>query len=311
MEGLVIKSTGSWYSVKSVSGEYYECKLKGNFRIKGIKSTNPIAVGDKVSFEFSDKREIGLITAIHDRSNYIVRKSTNLSKQIHIIAANLDQAVIIVTLAEPRTSTGFIDRFLVTTEGYHIPAVLVFNKTDIYNDEQMEYLNELEELYEHLGYPCISTSATENVNTSAFQDILKNKVSLIVGHSGVGKSTLINAIEPRLHIRVGKISDYHKKGQHTTTVAEMHELSGGAFIIDTPGIKEYGIVFFTPAELAGYFPEMRSLLPQCRFYNCTHVHEPGCAVIEALEKGEVALSRYTNYLGMLDDKGIDKNQEWS
>jgi len=172
-------------------------------------------------------------------------------------------------------------------------------------------MNELKELYESLGYQCISTSAIENLNTSAFQNILQNKVSLVVGHSGVGKSTLINAIEPSLHIRVGKISDYHKKGQHTTTVAEMYELSGDAFIIDTPGIKEYGIVFFTPEELAGYFPEMRALLPKCKFYNCTHVHEPGCAVIEALEKGEVALTRYQNYLGMLDDKGIDKSQDWS
>lgn len=310
MEGLVIKSTGSWYSVKCTLGEYYDCKLKGNFRIRGIKSTNPIAVGDKVSFEFSDERHTGLITAIHERSNYIVRKSTKLSKQIHIIAANLDQAVIIVTLAEPRTSTGFIDRFLVTTEGYHIPAVLVFNKTDLYDAEQLEYLNELKALYESLGYQCISTSATKNMNTTEFLNILRNKVSLIVGHSGVGKSTLINVIEPRLNIRIGKISDYHKKGTHTTTFAEMHELSGGGFIIDTPGIKEYGIVFFTPEELAGYFPEMRALLPKCRFYNCTHVHEPGCAVIEALEKGELALTRYQNYLGMLEDEGIDKSMKW-
>lgn len=310
MEGLVIKSTGSLYNVKCADGEYYECKLKGNFRIKGIKSTNPIAVGDRVSFEFIAKNKTSFITAIHDRSNYIVRKSTNLSKRIHIIAANLDQAVVIVTIAEPRTSTGFIDRFLVTAEGYHIPAVLVFNKTDLYDQEQMEYLNELMKLYESLGYHCISTSATEKYNTEGLLNILQNKVSLIVGHSGVGKSTLINAIEPGLNIKIGKISDYHKKGQHTTTFAEMHELSGGGFIIDTPGIKEYGIVFFTPEELAGYFPEMRALLPKCRFYNCTHVHEPGCAVLDAIEKGQVALTRYHNYLGMLDDKGIDKSREW-
>jgi len=251
-----------------------------------------------------------LIREIEDRKNYIVRKSTKLSKRQHIIACNIDQAICIVTLAFPRTSTGFIDRFLVTAEEYHIPAFIVFNKIDIYPDECFDSLNELKELYERLGYGCIITSAISKQGLDDFRDLLKGKINLFVGHSGVGKSALVNAIQPGMNLKLGKISQVHLKGQHTTTFAEMHPLSFGGFIIDTPGIKELGMIHVKPEEIAGYFPEMRALLPHCKYYNCTHIHEPGCAVLAALEKGEINSSRYHNYLGMLDDKGIEKSQEW-
>jgi ribosome biogenesis GTPase len=291
-------------------GENYECRLKGKFKIKGISSTNPLSVGDIVHFELPGDKSIGLIREIEDRKNYIVRKSTKLSKRQHIIACNIDQAICIVTLAFPRTSTGFIDRFLVTAEEYHIPAFIVFNKIDIYPDECFDHLNELKELYEKLGYGCIITSAISKQGLDDFRDLLKGKINLFVGHSGVGKSALVNAIQPGLNLKLGKISQVHLKGQHTTTFAEMHPLSFGGFIIDTPGIKELGMIHVKPEEIAGYFPEMRALLPHCKYYNCTHIHEPGCAVLAALEKGEINSSRYHNYLGMLDDKGIEKSQEW-
>jgi ribosome biogenesis GTPase / thiamine phosphate phosphatase len=310
MKGIVTKSTGSWYTVMTEDGHRHDCKLKGKFKIQGISSTNPISVGDKVHFDFLSDKNVGMITKIEDRNNYIVRKSTKLSKRQHIIACNIDQAIIVVTLAFPRTSTGFIDRFLVTAEEYHIPAFIVFNKIDLYTDDYKVYLSELKNLYEGIGYGCLITSATTGEGLDELKELLKDKINLFVGHSGVGKSALVNAIQPGLNLKLGEISLHHLKGQHTTTFAEMHPLSFGGFIVDTPGIKELGMIHVKPSEIAGYFPEMRALLPQCKYYNCTHIHEPGCAVLGALKKGEVSTSRYTNYLGMLDDKGIEKSQEW-
>lgn len=312
MKGTVTKSTGSWYTVMADNGARYECKLKGVFKIKikDVSSTNPLSVGDRVEFELPGDKSVGMISKIEPRHNYIVRKSTKLSKRQHIIACNIDQAVIVVTLAFPRTSTGFIDRFLMTAEEYHIPAFLVFNKTDLYPDDYIEYMQELKELYESVGYGCLVTSAKERKGLDELTELLKDKINLFVGHSGVGKSALINAIQPGLNIKLGEISLYHLKGQHTTTFAEMHPLSFGGFIIDTPGIKELGMIHVKPEEIAGYFPEMRALLPRCKYHNCTHIHEPGCAVLAALEKEEISLSRYNNYLGMLNDKGIEKCREW-
>ena len=310
MKGIITKSTGSSYVVMCDDGTCYECRLKGSFKIKEISSTNPLAVGDKVQFELPGDKSVGLITEIGDRRNYIVRKSTKLSKRQHIIACNIDQAVIIVTLAFPRTSTGFIDRFLITTEEYHIPAFVVFNKLDLYPEDYISYLEELKGLYEGLGYGCLVTSATEKKGLDDFSSLLKDKISLLVGHSGVGKSALLNAIQPGLNLKLGEISLYHLKGRHTTTFAEMHKLSFGGFVIDTPGIKELGMIHVKPEEIAGYFPEMRALLPKCRYYNCTHIHEPDCAVLDALKKGEISPSRYHNYLGMLNDEGIEKSREW-
>lgn len=310
MNGIVTKSTGSWYTVMTEDGLRHDCKLKGKFKIKGISSTNPISVGDKVHFDFLSDKDIGMITKIEDRANYIVRKSTKLSKRQHIIACNIDQAIIVVTLAFPRTSTGFVDRFLVTAEEYHIPAFIVFNKIDLYPDDYKTYLSELKSLYEGIGYGCLVTSAFTGEGLDQLKELLKDKINLFVGHSGVGKSALVNTIQPGLNLKLGEISLHHLKGQHTTTFAEMHPLSFGGFIVDTPGIKELGMIHVKPSEIAGYFPEMRALLPQCKYYNCTHIHEPGCAVLSALEKGEISSSRYSNYIGMLDDKGIEKSQEW-
>ena len=310
MKGKVIKSTGSSYVVMCNDGENYECRLKGKFKIKGISSTNPLSVGDNVEFELPGDKSVGLIKKIEDRNNYIVRRSTKLSKRQHIIACNIDNAICIVTLAFPRTSTGFIDRFLVTAEEYHIPAYIVFNKFDLYSHENLEYLNELKDLYESLGYKCIITSAISKQGLDELTELLKGKINLLVGHSGVGKSALVNVIQPGLNLKMGEISQHHLKGQHTTTFAEMHPLTIGGFIIDTPGIKELGMIHVKPEEIAGYFPEMRALLPYCKYYNCTHIHEPDCAVIAALEKGDINSSRYNNYLGMLNDEGIEKSKEW-
>lgn len=308
-KGVVIRSTGSACNVLTASGEVVECRLKGNFRIKGIRSTNPLAVGDRVTYTYNEADGVGLINSIEDRHNYIIRKATRLSKQSHIIAANIDQAIVIVTLASPRTSTGFIDRFLVTAEAYHIPAVLVFNKIDMIFGKQAVTLNQLTELYESLGYKCYRTSALMNSGIEEVRELLKDKVSLISGHSGVGKTALINAIEPGLLRKVGNISDYHQKGKHTTTFAEMLPLSQGGFIIDTPGIKEFGLVNFDKQEIAERFPEMRQLMHQCQFNNCTHVHEPGCAVKVALSKGLINNTRYNNYISIINDEYFDET-EW-
>jgi len=306
MDGLVVRSTGSWYSVKAEDGNTYECKLKGRFKIKGIRTTNPIAVGDYVSFEWKDDKKIGLIHTIKDRKNYIIRKSVNLSKKSHIIASNIDQAILVITLAKPRTSTGFIDRFLITTEAYHIPAILVFNKIDLYDEQLLLAKEELKSIYTKIGYTCLDVSATEGINLDKLKKIMKGKTSLFSGHSGVGKSALINALDPGKNIRVGDLSEAHAKGMHTTTFAEMHSLDFGAYIIDSPGIKEFGLIDFEKQELSHYFPEMAARLHACKFNNCTHEHEPECAIIEAVRNGEIAFSRYENYIKILhgDEIGL-------
>ena len=298
MQGLVIKSTGSWYQVHAEDGEIYDCRIKGKFRIKGIQTTNPIAVGDQVNFELEPNSGNGVIDKLHERRNYIIRKSINLSKQAQIIAANMDQAFLVVTLASPRTSLGFIDRFLATAEAYGIPAVLIFNKLDLFNDAGLEILADYKAIYENIGYPCYTVSALEGTNIHIIEDLLKDKTTLFSGHSGVGKSSLINALMPDLDIKTGEVSEASDKGQHTTTFAEMHELPFGGYLIDTPGIRELGIFDIRPEELGHYFVEMRALLNQCRFHNCRHVNEPGCAVIKAVEEGEIELSRYESYLSI-------------
>lgn len=309
MEGVVIKSTGSWLIVRTSDGEIYNCKLKGKFRIKGIKTTNPVAVGDNVSFVLMAEEKIGLITTIKPRFNYIIRKATKLSKVAHIIAANIDQACIVVTLAHPRTSTGFIDRILVTTEAYHIPAKIIFNKVDLYDESLLETMQKLQQVYSQAGYPCIEVSALTGKNTSDFKTMLRDKQSLVTGHSGVGKSALINAVEPDLNLKTKDLSAYHRVGMHTTTFAEMLPLSFGGYIIDTPGIKEFGLTDFSRKEIPERFPEMRKYMHHCRFSNCTHVHEPDCAVKDAIEKGEIAFFRYENYLSILSDDYWEKTEK--
>ncbi|MFA6276060.1 MAG: ribosome small subunit-dependent GTPase A [Pedobacter sp.] len=298
MQGLVIKSTGSWYQVYAEDGKNYDCRIKGKFRIQGIQTTNPIAVGDKVGFELEPNAETGVIDTLQDRKNYIIRKSINLSKQAQIIAANLDQAFLIVTLASPRTSLGFIDRFLVTSEAYSIPTCLIFNKLDLFSKQGLEILAEYKAIYEKIGYPCYEVSALKGTNVDQIKDLLKDKTTLFSGHSGVGKSSLINALLPGFEIKTGEISDWSDKGQHTTTFAEMHSLPFGGYLIDTPGIRELGIFDIRPEELSHYFVEMRERLNQCRFNNCRHVNEPGCAVIKAVENGEIEVSRYESYLSI-------------
>jgi ribosome biogenesis GTPase / thiamine phosphate phosphatase len=306
MKGKVIKSTGSWYSVLLENKTVVECGIKGKFRIAGIKSTNPIAVGDNVEFEMEADGK-GVIHKVDVRKNYIIRKSINLSKQSHILAANVDQALLIVTLAFPRTSAGFIDRFLLTAEAYHIPTVIVFNKIDLFeNDEKaMEELEAFIKIYEKIGYKCYKVSATANKGIDTLQQLTKNKISLVSGHSGVGKSTLVNAMDANLDLRVGEISDAHSKGKHTTTFAEMHPLTYGGFIIDTPGIKELGLVDMEKEEISGYFPEMQALKNLCKFNNCIHINEPKCAVIEAVERGEIAQSRYNSYIGIMNGEELN------
>ncbi|MCB9425743.1 MAG: ribosome small subunit-dependent GTPase A [Flavobacteriales bacterium] len=302
MTGLVYKSTGSWYTVKSEEGLVYECRMKGKFRLKGIKSTNPIAVGDYVDFELEEKSDAvtGLIHHIHDRKNYIVRKSVNLSKQTHIIASNIDIVFLLVTINNPPTLTGFIDRFLVTAEAYGIEAVLLFNKVDTYDEATKDEQLYLEYIYSSIGYKCLEISSTEGTNVNQLKELMKDKVSMFSGHSGVGKSTLVNAIESSLNLKIGAISEAHQQGQHTTTFAEMFDLSFGAKIIDTPGIRGFGIVDIEPGELSKYFPEFLAIQDQCKFNNCLHKDEPKCAVKEALENNEIAWSRYKSYLQMLE-----------
>lgn len=299
------KSTGSWYAVITEDRRIYECRIRGNFRLKGIKSTNPVAVGDRVSFEIEPGKETAVITEVEERKNYIIRKSTNLSKQTHIIAANIDQAFLVATLVLPRTSTGFIDRFLVTAEAYHIPVNIVFNKVDLYDDETKEYLEELIAIYELSGYKCYAVSALDASDVQTLRELMRDKTNLVSGHSGVGKSTLINAIEPNLELKVGELSGAHSKGKHTTTFAEMFPLSSGGFIIDTPGIKEFGLVDMAKEELGHYFPEIRERMGECQFSNCLHVNEPKCAVRNAVEEGLIAESRYMNYLNMLNSEEMD------
>ena len=298
MQGLIIKSTGSWYRVLAQNSEEIDCRIRGKFRIKGITTTNPFAVGDLVDLEMEPDLLTGVITKLHNRKNYIIRKSVNLSKQGQIIAANLDQAFLIVTLASPRTSLGFIDRFLVTAEAYHIPAILIFNKLDLFSEDGLEILTEYQSIYENIGYPCYSVSALQKTHIDKILDLLKGKVTLFSGHSGVGKSTLINALLPGSEIKTGEISDWSDKGKHTTTFAEMFSLPFGGYLIDTPGIRELGVVDIEKAELGQLFPEMRKRMGDCRFHNCRHINEPGCAVLAAVANNEIAASRYDSYLSI-------------
>lgn len=302
MTGTVYKSTGSWYTVKTRNRETYECRIKGKFRLKGIKSTNPIAVGDHVDFELETKSDTitGVINKIHDRKNYIVRKSVNLSKQTHVIASNIDQVFLLITIDNPPTFTSFIDRFLVTAEAYSIKAVLLFNKIDTYDEDTLLEVKFLAALYRKIGYECIGISATTGKNIDKVKNLMKDKVSMFAGHSGVGKSTLVNAIEPNLDLKTKAISNQHQQGQHTTTFAEMFDLSFGAKIIDTPGIKGFGVVDMDKEEVGDYFPELFALKQDCKFNNCLHVQEPKCAVKKALEENEIAYSRYKSYLQILE-----------
>ncbi|WP_185155534.1 ribosome small subunit-dependent GTPase A [Rudanella paleaurantiibacter] len=300
-KGLVIRSTGSWYDIRNEDGHVYQGRLKGKFKIKGLKVTNPIAVGDRVQFEVEDVTEnTAVILDIDPRENYIIRQSVHKTAHGHILAANIDQAVMLATLTLPRTSLGFIDRFLVTAEAFRIPTTVVFNKTDILNDEGLGYQQEIMDMYESIGYSCLATSATEGDGVEAFRQLLDHKITLLSGHSGVGKSSLVNAVAPGLNLRTNEVSTFANKGVHTTTFAEMFELAPETFIIDTPGIKELGLVDMAKEEISHYFPEMRDRLNQCRFNNCLHVNEPGCAVKEAVGEGNIAESRYMSYLSMLD-----------
>jgi ribosome biogenesis GTPase len=302
MTGTVYKSTGSWYFVKSEKGDLYQCRIKGKFRIKGIKSTNPIAVGDSVEFDIERKgdEEIGVIKLIHERANYIVRKSVNLSKQTQVIASNIDLAFLLITINNPLTLTTFIDRFLVTAQAYSIKVILVFNKIDSYKEEEKREIAYLKDIYETIGYTCVEVSAIKNINLDIIKSLMKGKTSLFSGHSGVGKTTLLNSLEPGLNLKTKQISDQHQQGQHTTTFAEMFDLSFNASIIDTPGIKGFGVVAIEKEELGDYFPEFFALRSGCKFHNCIHVNEPQCAVKDALETGAVSWSRYKSYLQILE-----------
>ncbi len=308
MTGLVIKNTGSWYTVKTDEGQTIECKIKGNFRLKGIRSTNPVAVGDRVVI-VRNAEGTAFITDIEDRRNYIIRKSPNLSKQSHIIAANVDQAFLVVTVNYPQTSTTFIDRFLASAEAYRVPVVLVFNKTDILSAEELEYQRMMIHLYETVGYECRAVSAVSASVESDLRPLLENRITLFSGNSGVGKSTLLNRLIPGLNLRTARISEAHNTGMHTTTFSEMLPLPYGGWAIDTPGIKGFGTFDMEPEEICGYFREIFKFSKDCRFRNCTHTHEPGCAVRRAVEEHYISESRYNSYLSMLEDKDESKYRE--
>ncbi len=300
-KGLVIKNTGSWYVVKTEDGRQIECKIKGNFRLKGIRSTNPIAVGDRVRIVLNPEGT-AFITEIEDRKNYIIRRASNLSKQSHIIAANLDLCMLVVTVNYPETSTIFIDRFLASAEAYRVPVALIFNKTDLYSEDELRYLDGLINLYTHIGYPCFRISALNNEGINEIKEELKGKITLFSGHSGVGKSTLINAILPEANLKTGEISTAHNKGMHTTTFSEMFPVEGEGYIIDTPGIKGFGTFDMKDEEVGHYFKEIFEFSAHCKYGNCTHRHEPGCAVREAVENHYISESRYASYLNILEDK---------
>ena len=310
MKGLVIKNTGSWYSVKTDEGNLVECKIKGNFRLKGIRSTNPVAVGDRVEI-VTNQEGTAFISGIEDRRNYIIRKSQNLSKQSHIIAANVDLAFLVATIAHPQTSTTFSDRFLASAEAYSVPVVIVFNKVDLLQDDEdaMRYLDMMVNLYETVGYRCVRVSAVTGEGLDQLQSMLHDQITLLSGNSGVGKSTIINRLLPGVNLRTAEISEAHDTGMHTTTFSEMLPLPQGGYLIDTPGVKGFGSFDMQPEEIGSYFKEIFHFSKDCRFSNCTHTHEPGCAVIKAVEDHYIALSRYQSYLGMLKDKDENKYRE--
>lgn len=305
MTGLVVKNTGSWYTVKTEDGKLYDCKIKGNLRIRDIRSTNPVAVGDRVEFVVAIDGS-AVIQEVCDRKNYIIRRSSNLSKYSQILAANLDLVVLVVTINYPETSTVFIDRFLATAEAYRVPVCIVINKTDRYVAEEHDYASGLMNLYQTIGYPVFLVSALDQKSLSAMKEYIENKITLISGNSGVGKSTLINQLIPELNVRTNRISEYHNKGMHTTTFSEMFELPGGGYIIDTPGIKGFGTIDMEETEVGHFFREIFEFSKKCRFNNCTHTHEPGCAVLEALENHYISQSRYQSYLSVLEDTGNEK-----
>lgn len=308
MEGIVYKSTGSWYSIKAKNGDWYSCRIKGRFRIKGIKNTNPVSVGDRVVFEkdpTGDNPFTGVIRKIRERKNYIIRRSVNLSKQTHIIAANIDNVFLMITLKNPETSTVFIDRFLVTAEAYHIKPILLFHKYDMYNEKELENLYYLASIYQSIGYSCIGTSACPNRNIDKVKNLMKGQTSLFSGHSGVGKSTLINQLAPHLDLKTAQISSQHASGRHTTTFAEMFDIDKETQLIDTPGIKGFGLVEMEDEEVGDYFPEFFALKEKCKFNNCIHVKEPGCAVKQALEENQLSWSRYQSYLQILESGNED------
>ena len=307
-KGIVYRSTGSWYTVES-QGVFYECRIKGKLRLKGIKSTNPVAVGDRVHFEIDSHAQAneGNITQIEERQNYIVRKSVNLSKQTHIIASNIDQVFLLVTLNNPPTFPAFIDRFLVTAEAYQIPAVLLFNKIDTYTNAELDDLKMLQNIYQEIGYVTQAISAINGKGVDTIKTLMQDKVSMFSGHSGVGKSTLVNAISPELALKTAAISKQHQQGMHTTTFAEMFALSDGIKIIDTPGIKGFGVVDMLPEEIGNYFPEFYKRKMDCKFHNCIHINEPKCPIIDAVENEEIALSRYTSYVQMMEEDSPYRN----
>jgi ribosome biogenesis GTPase len=300
MKGLVYKSTGSWYIVKGTDDTFYNARIKGKFKIDDITSTNPLAVGDMVDFDKEDTEEGGVvINNIYSRKNYITRQSPHNKHQHHIIAANLDQSILIATLKDPKTSSGFIDRFLVASEAYHVPAIIVFNKIDLYKKKEIEKLEELQFIYEKNGYRVLTMSLQQRVGVDEVKDILENKITLISGHSGVGKSSFINIVFPQMLLKTQDVSEWSGKGLHTTTFAEMHDLPGGGKIIDTPGLREFALMDIETNELSHYFPEMRILINDCRFNNCLHIEEPGCAVKQAVEEGKISAGRYISYLNIL------------
>lgn len=305
MEGLVVRSTGSWYEVKTSDGDVISCRVRGKMKIKGFKVTNPVSVGDLVLYDLEDSGQ-GIIHTIKPRTNYLIRRSTRKTAYGHILASNIDMAVVIATISFPRTSLGFIDRYLVAAESFRIPSLLVFNKTDMWGDQEKEYANELQLIYRKINVDFLEISALDGNNIDGFKQKLKGKKSLIAGHSGVGKSTILNLISPKINQRTSEVSSYANKGTHTTTFAEMFEIDTDTYVIDTPGIKELGLMDINNQEISHFFPEMRDLFGKCKFHNCTHTHEPHCGVMDAVENGEISISRFESYLSMME--GIDSHR---